>query len=418
MASKKGSKASRQKPRLINIEDVLEPFCGRGGGKVPLRDSEPGLALEWCYARNAGWGPEDLSRGSCVYAWWTCPTCSHTYRAKIADRALRRRGCPVCKKKALRENANFAERTQSGHIILSSQTKKINRIYYELLGRDNIRLSKSHPLAKQWHPIKNGPYNISDFSVRSHTVVWWKCKKDPEHEWQSQISSRTDPRAAMGCPFCSNKRISDTNSLLAKFPDLAQEWHPKRNGKLTAKDVTAGSGKKVWWLCKKDPKHQWQALVVDRSRTNHGCPDCSRRRLSDVNRLSKCYPKIAAQLHPTKNGDLKASQLTVSSKIPVWWKCPVGEDHEWRRTTAQRVETGTGCPACRGIKVSVTNSLATLYPEIAKLWDQKKNGKLRPTDVVCRSKKTVWWLCKKGHSWAGLIGKRVRAKWLCTECRE
>jgi hypothetical protein len=206
--------------------------------------------------------------------------------------------------------------------------------------------------------------------------------------------------------------------LLAEFSELAQEWHPKRNGKLTPKDVVAGSGKTVWWQCKNNPKHQWQARVLARSRKNYNCPDCGRKRLSDVNSLSKRYPKITAQLHPTKNGDLKASQLTIASTTPVWWKCPKGKDHECRTTTDYRVRAGAGCPACKGSKVSVTNSLATLYPEIAKLWDRKKNGKLRPTDVVSRSNKSVWWRCKNGHSWAGQINKRIHAKWLCVECRE
>ena len=42
-------------------------------------------------------------------------------------------------------------------------------------------------------------------------------------------------------------------------PDLVKEWHTERNGDLRPSDVTAGSGKKVWWHCKLG--HEWQAFV-------------------------------------------------------------------------------------------------------------------------------------------------------------
>ena len=37
--------------------------------------------------------------------------------------------------------------------------------------------------------------------------------------------------------------------LSTLFPTVAAEWHPKKNGKLTASDVTSTSGKRAWWLC-------------------------------------------------------------------------------------------------------------------------------------------------------------------------
>jgi len=78
---------------------------------------------------------------------------------RISERALNGRICLKCRKKALRENANFAERSETGRIILSSKTKKINRVHYYFPDKDYIPLSKSHPhFAKQWHPVKNGEF--------------------------------------------------------------------------------------------------------------------------------------------------------------------------------------------------------------------------------------------------------------------
>ena len=48
------------------------------------------------------------------------------------------------------------------------------------------------------------------------------------------------------------------DSLAARRPRLAAEWHPTKNGNLQPSDVTPGMGKRVWWRCSADPDHEWQ----------------------------------------------------------------------------------------------------------------------------------------------------------------
>jgi len=48
----------------------------------------------------------------------------------------------------------------------------------------------------------------------------------------------------IGCPYCANKKVCKDNCLQTTNPELAKEWHPTKNGKLTPSAVTAGSGKK------------------------------------------------------------------------------------------------------------------------------------------------------------------------------
>jgi len=54
-------------------------------------------------------------------------------------------------------------------------------------------------------------------------------------------------------------------SLAAANPELAKQLHPTKNNGLTPDMLSAGSGKKVWWRCKRG--HEWQAAVYSR---NHG----------------------------------------------------------------------------------------------------------------------------------------------------
>ncbi len=192
-------------------------------------------------------------------------------------------------------------------------------------------------------------------------------------------------------------------------PELAAQWHPTKNGDLTPDRVIAGSARKVWWKCPKGSDHEWQAQVRSRVMVGTGCPCCSGKKLSVTNNLASCYPELAAQWHPTKNGHLTPDQVLKGSHHKVWWKCPNGSDHEWEAEVRTRVK-GIGCRYCAGQKASVTNSLASLYPEIAAQWHPTRNGTLTPDQVPAGSAKKVWWKCPKGsdHEWDSQVRSRVR----------
>jgi hypothetical protein len=44
-------------------------------------------------------------------------------------------------------------------------------------------------------------------------------------------------------------KLTDSYNLERANPNLAKDWHPTKNGKLTPKDVFPGAHKKVWWQC-------------------------------------------------------------------------------------------------------------------------------------------------------------------------
>ena len=55
-------------------------------------------------------------------------------------------------------------------------------------------------------------------------------------------------------------RLTNEYNLSTKHPNLAEEWHPDRNGDLKPTDFTPGSDEKVWWLCEKG--HEWEATIL------------------------------------------------------------------------------------------------------------------------------------------------------------
>ena len=182
-------------------------------------------------------------------------------------------------------------------------------------------------------------------------------------------------------------KLTQNNNLFAVNPSLAAEWHLSRNGNLTASDVMPMSSKKVWWVCK-----------------NRGCPYCSGKLVCEDNCLSVLNPTLAAEWHPTKNGDLTPRDVTSGSGKKAWWICEKG--HEWQAAIGSR-STGTGCPYCSNQVVCDDNCLQTLNPSLAKEWHPTKNDDLIPHDVTIGSSKKAWWICEKGHEWQAEVRNRT-----------
>lgn len=109
---------------------------------------------------------------------------------------------------------------------------------------------------------------LSSITPGSEIKREWVCSEG--HEWEATPSSLV---RGTRCPYCSNRRISDTNSLSVTHPDISAEWHPTLN-EFTPRDVTSGSSKKAYWLC--PDNHMYYSLISNRtSKARKGCPHCS-----------------------------------------------------------------------------------------------------------------------------------------------
>ena len=122
-------------------------------------------------------------------------------------------------------------------------------------------------LKSEWHPTKNGRMTIYDFNYGSNIKVWWICSKG--HEWKAPINRRN---SGSNCPFCSGHKTAKEKSIGIKFPKLAEEWHPTRNGVLTPFDVLPNSDKIVWWLCANG--HEYKLTVKNQKKRKFGCLSC------------------------------------------------------------------------------------------------------------------------------------------------
>ena len=327
------------------------------------------LLTQWDCRANLPLTPQTIFHGSRKSVWWQCEK-GHHWRASVNSRTSGKTNCPYC----------------SGRIAWPGETDLASRF---------------PALAKEWHPTKNLPLTPDHVLPGSERKVWWRCSLG--HEWQAEIRSRTH---GCGCPVCANRvAVAGINDLASQFPELDQEWHPTKNGKLTPQNVTPGTRKKVWWRCKKG--HEWCVSVQARTLDGTGCPVCAGRKiLAGENDMASRFPEIASEWHPTKNGNLQPTQISPVSKRRVWWICPRG--HEYLSAVGMRTMRKSGCPYCAGKKVLAGfNDLATTYPQIAAQWHPNLNGALTPQMVTAGSHKKAWWICTEGHVWKAFIYSRT-----------
>jgi hypothetical protein len=354
------------------------PYCSHKRLSITnsLTTLFPEIAAQWHPTMNSDLTPDWVIAGSDKKYWFICPEGpDHEWDANLASRTGQGIGCPCC----------------SHHKV--SVTNSLATLFPEI--------------AAQWHPTLNGDMTPDRVLAQSNRKYWFICPEGPDHEWLAIVNNRTAKKS--GCPCCHGFKPSVTNSLASLFPAVAAQWHPSLNGELTPDQVVSGSNKKYWFKCAEGPDHEWIASLHDRTGAGTGCPCCANLQLSVTNSLAMLFPEIAAQWHPTLNGDLTPDQVVSGTPKKYWFICPEGPDHEWDANLASRTGQGIGCPCCSHHKVSVTNSLATRFPEIAAQWHPTLNGDLTPDKIVAGTPRKFWWLCSDNpeHEWAASSSNRI-----------
>ena len=196
----------------------------------------------WCKLNNKLFElVSDIYYGCDINLKWKCLICNEYFNANW-DSIKANNGCPFC----------------AGVKV----------------GISNCLATKNPELAKEWHPTKNGNLTPYDVTCGSNKDVWWKCSKNPKHEWHITIHNRHNNNS--NCPYCLGKYASEDHNLLINNPELCNEWDYSKNEK-KPEEYTPGSNKKVWWKCS-ECGYEWPANIYDRNRKDGkscGCPSCS-----------------------------------------------------------------------------------------------------------------------------------------------
>ena len=219
-------------------------------------------------------------------------------------------------------------------------------------------LDITHPwLIAEWHPSLNGNLQPNQLTHGSNTRCWWKCP-DCESAYDASVNVRTT--LGSKCPFCSGKRVNDTNSLASLYPHIAKEWHPSRNGRRRPDEFTSSSSFLAWWLCALC-ESSFEATIHSRVRDNHRCPSCKAQERY-ANSLGVKHPYLTEEWHSVLNGHHSPYDYTCGSKFKAWWICRDCKS-DYISPIVNRV-SGKGCPYCatgKGERLTGTY-LADLFP--------------------------------------------------------
>lgn len=371
-----------QMPIKQKKSGVSCPYCSNRKiliGYNDLQTTHPQLLKEWHPIKNTGLSPTNYKASSSVKIWWKCAKCGYEWKTAIEKRAIRKHGCLNCTNQV----------TVSGVNDLATLYPKV---------------------AKEWPPIKNGFLTPKDIRPKSNRKYWWKCVKCG-HEWQVSAQSRIHLKS--GCPACSGRVVrTRVTDLFTVYPHLEQEWNFGKNKHLDPSRLSRGSNAKAWWKCKLG--HEYE-MTIHRKSAGAGCPYCtSHRVLTGFNDFKTAFPELAKEWDTQKNEGKSPDKCAAHSNQKVWWLCSKGHSYEM---AVNHRATGGNSPYCSNHKLLVGyNDLKTLYPELTNEWDYEKNSPIKPTDIIPKTKKKVWWKCPTcSHSWKASIIDRVYGT-KCPKC--
>ena len=408
------------------------------------------LLDEWDWDKNGNTTPKSISYASNRKVWWLCPR-KHSFASKVGNRTFLGRGCPYCSNTKVLEGFNdFKTWCENNH---------------------------REELLEQWDYEKNAllPSQVTPHNGRK---VWWRCSLG--HEWDCTIGSRTNEARPGGCPYCSNppKRIlvgfNDFESWCKRNNKeyLLHEWDAERNGDITPKNITYGSGKRIWWKC--DRGHKWCAPLSGRAQGT-GCPVCSRTQTS--------FPEQAIAFYLSKSFNLlqrfriKGYELDIyledydigieydglfyhtEDSIPR--EQEKNEYYKKQGITLIHIKENREFVGCKGqtlfyipeksnyldnnfnnmllslvsligslagihidndidvvrdelkirehyASIIKSGSVAAVFPELVPEWDIKRNSGMLPENFSANAHTKVWWKCQNGHSWQADISSRAR----------
>ncbi|MBX9924072.1 MAG: DEAD/DEAH box helicase family protein [Rhabdochlamydiaceae bacterium] len=339
----------------------------------------PQLIEEWHPQKNQSLSKEEITLGSSRKVWWKCPKGeAHEWEASVCDRVNRGRGCPFC----------------SGRRVTKDKSLGVLK----------------PDIAKHWHPTKNKnvtPFDVSPFSSKK---AWWLCLEGVGHEWEAVIGAKT---AGNGCPFCSGRKVTFEDSILSRYPELANQIDKVKNFNIDPLHVSPNHRKPIWWLC--DQSHSYEASPFTRCKqfeegSKNSCPEC--------NGLKAAYPNLAGQWHQTKNLPQKAETISTGSNFKAVWVCDSNSSHEWEQTVKSRVMAlkrnvtrGSECPICLNRKATKENCLLSTHPALIKEWDYERNAQqeLFPDQITLNSKSKAFWICidNPSHRWDAIVCDRA-----------
>lgn len=330
------------------------------------------LLQDWDDEANYPLTPKDYTPVSNNYAYWKCHVCGYKWPARISNR-VHGRGCPACSNKVVHRGFND--------------------------------LATTHPdLAKEWHPSKNGSLMPTDVTYGQATQIWWLCPECGE-SYQASLLHRS---SGTGCKYCiSGRQTSFAEQSIyyyikKLYPDAINRYTSSFLGKMELDiyipsinyaieyDGIAWHGEDK----RERETRKYKACKEHNIKLIRFREDETWRPLDDISDYT--YPQN--NLYEEKN-----------LSVAITWLLSFLDFSKLKyKNIDVNLSRDRVCILEQYKNSEKDNSLAVLYPDIAKEWHPTKNGKLSPFQFKPKSEKMLWWLCPEcGNEYQAAPGQRV-----------
>jgi hypothetical protein len=278
-------------------------------GRLLLSESQSPALHWWDHERNDESTLQTVTVRATRRCHWVCPECARRFEAKVSDMATEP-ACPDC---VARRHTQRQEQHARWKLTLVSEVLELSKAWAE-------------------------DTNPREVMVADQRLRRFRCPKG-HHPRISPLRFLES-----GCPHCRAAETARTSKrwLADTLPEIASQWHPTRNGKLTPHDVVWNSKRMVWWradCC----GHQWQETIRDRDKyARLRCPACR----TILGSLAWHDPGLAAEWSPANPLTAWHVRPHTATRFLPEWICATEPAHVWSSPLSGRSD-GAECPECR-----------------------------------------------------------------------
>lgn len=192
-------------------------------------------------------------------------------------------------------------------------------------------MKKTHEQYVHEVSLINPSIEVLDTYINARTPIAHRCNLDG-YIWDAA------PYAVLrgdGCPKCAGNARKTHSEYVQELKDI--------NHYIEVLEEYRGANTRILHKCNIDG-YKWLSTPAN-ILFGYGCPECSRRRLSD--RFSKTHEQYVRELSVT-NPNIEVLEEYVNSKTPILHKCKI-DGNEWKAAPGN-ILFGQGCPKCQSSK--------------------------------------------------------------------
>ena len=352
----------------------------------------PALKKSYDFDNNVGIDILHQGVSSTLRVHWKCDICGRKWQSMIISRVKKE--------------------TDTYRVIECPHYNTVQRKPHEI-----PMVSENPNLMKHWDP--ENTIDPNTIKCTSQKKAMWLCPLCG-YRWEATISSRE--KSTHKCPCCELKFVvkPGINDIFTLIPEAKLDYDFEKNKDIDISMHGVGSTQPIWWKCHVCG-HTWQMNISTRVKREDGkyslysCQKCFHNDTSRIIAVAS-MPKLMRFWDFKKNHEIGLDPNTTSAhaKKQAFWRCEKC-GYEWSVSIARRRISPDECPHCQsGYSKAIKrgkNDVLTLLPEIAEIYDFRKNDEngIDIYSLSIQSHVKAFFSCTKcGHKWESPISKRVK----------